>query len=96
MSMIGYEMVIKVPSMEVFKAYWYGVGDCTTVLPTDRGFQVTVDYGTDRYRAQYQLDRFASGLYFGQVTTYSTSDNESHTTDGEWCRCSDCKDPLSF
>ena len=78
MSMTGYTITVAVPDMETFKAYWYTYGDVTSVRVQDggTGLLVTVDYGTDHYRAQYQLDRFASGLYFGTIDEYSTEDDE--------------------
>lgn len=53
----------------IFNAYWYGTGEIITQTPIDVSrFAYVVDYGADGYRAQYQADRFASGLYFATVT----------------------------
>lgn len=77
MSMIGYKLTVIVPSADVFRAYWYGVGTVTSAEPIEpwpydgSPVRYTVDYGTDRYRCQYQADRFASGLYFAEVKSYS-------------------------
>lgn len=55
---------------KVWNAYWYGAGKIVsqTCVPGPTSMVTyVVDYGEDRMRAQYQCDRFASGLYFGQV-----------------------------
>ena len=63
-----YTLAVTVPDMDVFTAYWYGYGTLESVMPTENGWSiVTVDYGTDSYRAEYQAGRFASGLYFATV-----------------------------
>lgn len=78
MSMTGYELTVIVPSADTFNAYWYGVGSVTNAEPIESSgrpyVRYTVDYGTDRYRCRYQADRFASGLYFAEVKSYSTDD----------------------
>lgn len=52
----------------IFNAYWYGTGEVIEQTPVDASrFLYRVDYGTDEYRARYQADRFASGLYFASV-----------------------------
>lgn len=71
-----YLLTVSVPSAAVFRAYWYGTGELIseTVMrigEVDR-WTYTVDYGCDEYRAQYQCDRFASGLYFGTVTVVAS------------------------
>lgn len=56
-----------------FFAYWYGVGTIVLVEPLavsidNPTMTFVVDYGDDTYRAQYQADRFASGLIFAALT----------------------------
>lgn len=59
-------------SPNVFNAYWYGIGEIIEQTPVDASrFTYVVNYGADQYRAQYQADRFASGLYFATVTKVS-------------------------
>lgn len=66
------KLTVVVPSRDIFDAYWYGTGEVISdepavdVRPEYR--RITVNYGDDRYRADYQEGRFASGLYFAQVT----------------------------
>lgn len=63
-----YLLTVTVPA-DIFRAYWYGTGEAlSAVLGTDGRTAYVVDYGPDQYRCQYQSDRFASGLYFAQVT----------------------------
>jgi hypothetical protein len=69
---VRYLLTVTVPDRRVFDSYWYGVGTVLDVVETismrkPGTLTYTVDYGADRYRAQYQCDRFASGLYFGRV-----------------------------
>lgn len=63
------KLTVNVPSVEIFNAYWYGTGEVISseVNPAG-GWTFVVDYGEDRYRADYQEGRFASGLYFAKVT----------------------------
>ena len=65
-----YTLTVTVPDSRTFNAYWYGTGTVVDVVQTapSRWLTYVVDYGDDAYRAQYQCDRFASGLYFGAVT----------------------------
>lgn len=62
-------LTVTVPSFDVFESYWYGNGEIVSV--TDSEFagriEVVVNYGDDKYRADYQAGRFASGLYFAKV-----------------------------
>lgn len=71
-----YVLTVYVPDREVFDAYWYGTGVVVSDEPVDDealrfnfkgGRQIVVDYGTDKYRADYQAGRFGSGLYFAKV-----------------------------
>lgn len=59
---------VKVPSLAVFEAYWYGFGEIVSTKPNlPEGWNLVIDYGEDEYRAEYQSARFASGLYFATV-----------------------------
>jgi hypothetical protein len=63
--MTRYVLTVTTPKPSIFEAYWYGVGE---ILDYDANTGTwTVDYGSDRYRAQYQADRFWSGLYPASV-----------------------------
>jgi len=66
---VHYLLSVAVPDRRTFDAYWYGIGTILAEIETapSRWLSVTIDYGDDRYRAQYQADRFASGLYFATV-----------------------------
>lgn len=56
----------------VLDAYWYGVGELISCEPEGhRWNRYVIDYGTDGFRAQYQADRFASGLYHAIVREVS-------------------------
>lgn len=69
-----YKLVVTVPDERTFNAYWYGYGCVVDIAREDESsWQVTVDYGTDKYRADYQAGRFWSGLYFAQVLSNSDS-----------------------
>ena len=57
----------------IFNAYWYGTGEVISQEPVDASrFTYVVDYGTDQFRARYQADRFASGLYFASIAEVSS------------------------
>lgn len=58
-----YVLTIQGMDRAVFDVYWYGYG----TLISSEGNRHVVDYGEDKYRADIQCDRFASGLYFGTV-----------------------------
>lgn len=70
--MTGYTLTVSVPDRRTFDAYWYGIGQIYSVTQNGYGLTFEIDYGTDQYRAQYQADRFASGLYFATVYPYDT------------------------
>jgi hypothetical protein len=61
---------LTVPNVEtrIFYAYWYGSGKLESVeqgsTPNTQTYTVVYD---DEFYAQYQADRFASGLYFAKV-----------------------------
>lgn len=51
-----------------FYAYWYETGELVDVEPDfDDKFVFTVEYAEDKYRAEYQRDRFWSGLIPAQL-----------------------------
>lgn len=63
---------LTVPNVDTrtFYSYWYGAGELADVSPgsTPDTFTFTVLYPEDaEYYAQYQADRFGSGLYFAKV-----------------------------
>jgi len=63
-----YHLVVTVPDERTFNTYWYGYGVVTDIAREDESsWVVTVDYGTDKYRADYQAGRFWSGLYPAHV-----------------------------
>ena len=65
-----YKLVVTVPDERTFNAYWYGYGVLTGVCQVDVDkWEAEIDYGTDRYRAEYQAGRFWSGLYPAQVVS---------------------------
>lgn len=69
MSVTHYQLTVTVPDYRTFMSYWYGNGECISVEQEDESkYFVTVDYGTDKYRADYQAGRFWSGLYPAEVT----------------------------
>lgn len=63
-------LTVIVPNLETFEAYDYGYGTVLHVSPTmdlnrPDWVTVTVEYHEgDRYHAERQMNRFASGLYF--------------------------------
>jgi hypothetical protein len=71
---------ITVPSRRIFEAYWYGYGDILSSASDNWGIRYVVNYGTDRYRAECQHARFASGLYFGTLTDNDDNDVSVQTT----------------
>ncbi len=84
-------LTVIVPSMDVFENYWYGNGEIVSVYPADTSFrhmegwiEVTVNYGDDRYRADYQAGRFASGLYFATVEEKEINPGWVDVPGGNW------------
>jgi hypothetical protein len=72
-------LTVTLSSLSIWEAYYYGYGDVLTMhTHPDGTVTVVVNYGTDRYRAECQAARFASGLYFATLT-----DND----DNEVCVC---------
>jgi hypothetical protein len=69
-------LTVTVPNRRTFDAYWYGVGTVLDVIETapSRHLTFVVDYGDDGFRAQYQRDRFLSGLYHATVTVEPSHD----------------------
>lgn len=74
--------VLTVPNIEpkIFEAYWYGYGTVITqtegTVPARNGgptYTYVLDYEGDKFRADYQAGRFASGLYFAEVTAVDTA-----------------------
>lgn len=67
---VTYKLVVTVPDERTFNTYWYGYGVVTSAIREDEWrLTVTVDYGTDKYRADYQAGRFWSGLCPAQVVS---------------------------
>lgn len=65
-----YKLVVTVPNEATFNAYWYGYGVLTGVCQVDTDkWEAEIDYGTDKYHAECQQARFASGLYFAEIIT---------------------------
>lgn len=65
-------LTVVVPDFDTFENYWYGNGEIVSVGPSEEfggksKIEVVVNYGDDKYRADYQAGRFASGLYFAKV-----------------------------
>lgn len=66
-------LTVTVPSIEVFESYDYGYGTVVHVMSTTdlnrpNWIIITVEYHEgDRYHAECQMNRFASGLYFGSI-----------------------------
>lgn len=72
-----YKLYVAVPDERTFNAYWYGNGVVIGVGAIDEtNFGVVVDYGTDKYRADYQCGRFLSGLYRCEVLPSTVSEPE--------------------
>lgn len=69
---MAFEMTVKCQYRD-FYAYWYGVGEIVAfseegALPPGKPlYTFVVNYGDDRYLANYQADRFSSGLIFSKV-----------------------------
>lgn len=64
-------LVVNTPTKEVFDSYYYGYGEIVSqdIIHGNTGQVVftSIDYGDDRWHANYQANRFASGLYFAEV-----------------------------
>lgn len=64
-----YVLTITLPNHRIWDAYHYGSAQSVEVADLPDGRTVfRADYGDNSYLANYQNDRFASGLYFGTVT----------------------------
>ena len=48
---------------KTFNSYYYGYGTIECMSPDE----VIINYGKDRYHAEYQEGRFASGLIFARL-----------------------------
>lgn len=65
-----YRLTVPNVDTRTFYSYWYGAGELTEVIEgsVPNTFTFTVLYPEDaEFYAQYQADRFASGLYFAKV-----------------------------
>lgn len=66
---MSYRLTVPNVDTRTFYSYWYGSGELE-VLPGEfaNSFTFVVMYPDDaEFYAQYQADRFASGLYFAKV-----------------------------
>lgn len=64
-----YKLTVPNVDTRTFYSCWYGAGTLE-VLPSERPDTHTfVVLYEDEFHAQYQADRFASGLYFAKVET---------------------------
>ena len=61
-------MDVHTPNKEIFDAYYYGYGKIVSQEEIDGTIFTIVNYGDDKYRAEYQAGRFLSGLYRAKVT----------------------------
>lgn len=67
---MSYRLTVPNVDTRTFYSYWYGAGDLVSVEDgsAPSTFTFIVMYPEDaEFYAQYQADRFASGLYFAKV-----------------------------
>ena len=65
-------LIVYTPDENIFNSYYYGYGKVVsqeTMVMVDGGRTVCtmVDYGDDKFHANYQRDRFQSGLYHAET-----------------------------
>lgn len=63
-----YKLTVPNVDARTFYSYWYGAGNLVSVTdgskPGTQNYEVKYE---EEFYAQYQADRFASGLYFAKV-----------------------------
>lgn len=81
-------LTVNVPSFDTFESYWYGTGEIVSVKEVDvfgkNMVEVVVNYGADKYRADYQAGRFGSGLYFAKVEKVDINPGWVDVPGGNW------------